>query len=207
MVPGGAHAGTVSIGSRKGEVDMMRLALGRCVRTLATAALGLGLVAWTAGSAAAEELKAGDKAPAFTLKGSDGKTYSLDDFKGKKAVVVAWFPKAFTGGCTKECKSFREHSAEMKKLNVAYFTASVDTPDYNKKFAESLDLDYPILSDPDKSVAKAYGVLNPERGVPNRWTFYIDKNGVIKEVDKKINTTNAGPDVAAKVKELGLAGE
>jgi peroxiredoxin Q/BCP len=161
----------------------------------------------TALAVAADGLKAGDKAPAFSLQGSDGKTYSLADFKGKKAVVVAWFPKAFTGGCTKECKSFREHSSDMKKLGVAYFTASVDTPEYNKKFAESLDLDYPILSDPDKSTATAYGVLNAQRGVPNRWTFYIDKDGVIKEIDKKVNTTNAGPDVAAKVKELGLTSE
>jgi peroxiredoxin Q/BCP len=183
---------------------MLRLALVRSARTWAVALVAVGLVAT---AAVAAELKVGDKAPPFTMQGSDGKTYSLDDFKGKKAVVVAWFPKAFTGGCTKECKSLREHSAGLKKLNVAYFTASVDTPDDNKRFAQTLDLDYPILSDPDKSVAKAYGVLNEQRGVTNRWTFYIDKDGVIREVDKKVNTTNAGPDVAVKVKELGLAGQ
>ena len=77
----------------------------------------------------------------------------------------------------------------------------------NEKFAKSLDLDYPILSDPDKSVAKEYGVLNPERGFANRWTFYIDKEGVIKEIDKKVNAPQAGPDIAAKLKELGLVAE
>jgi peroxiredoxin Q/BCP len=174
-------------------------------RVACGAAVALSLAA--AAAAADDGLKVGDKAPAFSLPGTDGKTYTLADFKGKKAVVVAWFPKAFTGGCTKECKSFRENSSDMKKLGVAYFTASVDTPDYNKKFAESLELDYPILSDADKSIATAYGVLNPQRGVPNRWTFYIDKDGVIREIDKKVNTTNAGPDVAAKVKELGLTGQ
>ena len=122
--------------------------------------IGLGLVGGT-GTARAE-LKVGDQAPPFTLKGSDGKTYSLDQFKGKSAVVIAWFPKAFTGGCTKECKSLRANSKALHDLKVAYFTASVDTPELNKKFAESLDLDYPILSDPDKSVAKAYGVLKPQ---------------------------------------------
>ena len=91
--------------------------------------------------------------------------------------MIAWFPKAFTGGCTKECKSLRENSKALHDLKVAYFTASVDTPEENKKFAKSLDLDYPILSDPDKSVAKEYGVLNPKRGFANRWTFYIDKDG------------------------------
>lgn len=166
---------------------------------VAAAALGVG-----AGAFAAAELKVGDAAPAFKLEGSDGKTYSLDQFKGKQAVVLAWFPKAFTGGCTKECKSLRAATKELKPLNVAYFTASVDAPELNKKFAESLELDYPILSDPDQATAKAYGVMQTARPVAARWTFYIDKQGIIRAIDKKIRTEQAGPDVAAKVKELGL---
>src|SRR3954470_24092926 len=165
--------------------------------------LGLGL----AGPAAAADLKPGDKAPGFSLMGSDGKMYTLDQFKGKKAVVIAWFPKAFTGGCIAECKSLKESSDTLKPLNVAYFTASVDAPDYNKKFAESLMLDYPILSDPDKKVAEAYGVVHGDRKVAERWTFYIDKDGIIKAIDKKINTKQAAADLASKVKELGIAGE
>jgi len=168
--------------------------------------LGIALTSGEAG-AADGELKVGDKAPDFTMPGSDGKSYSLSQFKGKKAVVVAWFPKAFTGGCTAECKSFREHSESLKNLKVAYFTASVDTPEENKRFAESLDLDYPILSDPSKDVAMAYGVVHGERKVPERWTFYIGKDGTIKAIDKKINTKVAGSDLAAKIKELGLTGE
>src|SRR5262249_18766543 len=151
------------------------------------------------------ELKPGDKAPDFSLKASDGKTYTLEQSKGKSAVVTAWFPKAFTGGCTKECKSLRANSKALKDLKIAYFTASVDTAEQNTKFAESLDLDYPILSDPDKSVAKDYGVLNAARGLTNRWTFYIDKEGIIKKIDKEIKVDKAGTDVAEKVKELGLA--
>lgn len=170
------------------------------------AALGLSLALAASVSAAAADLKVGDKAPGFSLQGTDGKTYTLDQFKGKQPVVIAWFPKADTPGCTLECKSLREHSAALKPLNVAYFTASVDTPEDNKKFAEKLGLDYPILSDPDKSTAEAYGVVNPTRKVAQRWTFYIDKDGVVKEVDKKISTKTAGPDVAAKLKALGLAG-
>ncbi len=171
-----------------------------------TAAM-VGLSAIAGASATAGELKVGDRAPEFSMKGSDGKTYTLDQFKGKSAVVIAWFPKAFTGGCTKECKSFRANSEALKPLNVAYFTASVDTPDKNKAFAESLDLDYPILSDPDKTVAEAYGVINPTRGMANRWTFYIDKEGIIRAIDKKVNTDHAGQDLAAKIKELGLEGK
>jgi peroxiredoxin Q/BCP len=168
---------------------------------------GLGLGVALAGAARAADLKPGDKAPPFTLQGSDGKTYSLDQFKGKQAVVLAWFPKAFTPGCTAQCKSYSAGGSVLKPLNVAYFMASVDTPDLNRGFAEKYNADFPILSDPDKSVAKAYGVLNEQRGVTNRWTFYIDKDGVIKEIDKKVNTGQAAAGVAAKVKELGLAGE
>jgi peroxiredoxin Q/BCP len=169
--------------------------------------LGLGIALAAGRQSLAEDLKVGDKAPDFSMKGSDGKSYSLSDFKGKKAVVIAWFPKAFTGGCTAECKSFRANSTALKPLNVAYFTASVDTPDENARFAKSLDLDYPILSDPDKSIAKAYGVLNPQRGMAFRWTFYIDKDGVIRDIDKKVNAPKAGEDLAAKIKELKLAAD
>jgi peroxiredoxin Q/BCP len=179
---------------------MIRI-MGRRLGLLGLGALSLLIVA------AADELKVGDPAPPFSLQGSDGKTYSLEQFKGSSPVVVAWFPKAFTKGCTAECKSLRANSKGLHELKVAYFTASVDTPDDNKRFAESLDLDYPILSDPDKKVAKAYGVLMPARNVAARWTFYIDKAGIIRAIDKQVNAPQAGPDVAAKLKELGLGAD
>lgn len=152
----------------------------------------------------AEPLKVGQDAPDFEMKGSDGKTYKLSDFKGKKPVVIAWFPKAFTPGCTKECKAMAEQGDDIRKYDVAYFTASVDDAEQNKKFAESLSLDYPILSDPSKETAKAYGVLN-DRGMANRWTIYIDKSGKIAHIDQKVSTENHGKDIAARLKELGFA--
>lgn len=148
------------------------------------------------------ELKPGDSAPDFELKGSDGKTYRLSDYKGKKPVVLAWYPKAFTPGCTAECKSMKEQGAEIRDQDAAYFTASVDDAETNKKFAESLSLDYPILSDPTRETAKAYGVLN-DRNMANRWTFYIDKEGKISHIDKSVKTGQHGSDIAAKLKELG----
>lgn len=165
---------------------------------------GLALVLFSMAANAAEDVKVGDKAPDFSMEGSDGKTYKLSDFKGKKAVVVAWYPKAFTGGCTAECKSFKEKGDALKGMNVAYFTASVDDVKKNTDFSKSLSLDYPILSDPDKTVSKAYGVLS-KLGFAQRWTFYIDKEGVIREIDKKINTKDAATDVAAKLKKLKIA--
>ena len=176
----------------------------RVIHLVGLMSVGLLLATGASPGLAADAPKVGDVAPEFSMKGSDGKTYKLSDFKGKKAVVVAWFPKAFTGGCTAECKSFREKGDALKGMKVAYFTASVDDAETNAKFAKSLDLDYPILSDPDKSVAKAYGVLG-SNGFASRWTFYIDKDGKIAEIDKKINTKAAAPDVAEKLKALKIA--
>lgn len=92
----------------------------------------------------------------------------------------------------------------MKKFDVAYFTASCDKPATNKRFAESLLLDYPILSDPSQEVAEAYGVVTEERKLPYRWTFYIGKDGKILAVDKDVNAQSHGADCAKKLKELGV---
>lgn len=150
------------------------------------------------------ELKPGDDAPAFSLKGSDGKTYSLSDFKGKKVVVLAWFRKAFTRGCTKECVSLRDHGKALRKFQAAYFMASVDEPQKNEEFAASHGLDYPILSDPDKSVAEKYGVLRSKGNIANRWTFYIGKDGKILHIDKEVKAGRHGVDIAKKLAELGV---
>ena len=87
---------------------------------------------------------------------------------------------------------------------MAYFAASCDDPETNKKFAASLKLDYPILSDPSRKVAELYGVVTERRKVPFRWTFYIGKDGKILFVDRKVRTASHGDDVAAKLKELGV---
>jgi peroxiredoxin Q/BCP len=88
---------------------------------------------------------------------------------------------------------------------VAFFTASCDDAETNRKFAESLKLDYAILSDPEKGTAKAYGVVHEGRDLPERWTFYIDKDGVVKFIDKKVTPKSHGEDVTKKLEELGIA--
>src|SRR6267142_554193 len=132
-------------------------------------ALVLGSLFLMTNNISAAELKVGDTAPDFSLVGTDGKTYKLSELnKQGKAVVVAWFPRAFTGGCTKECTSFKTDGAKMRDYDVVYFTASNDPAEQNKKFAESLGADYPILSDPDSSVATKYGVYNADRKAAQR---------------------------------------
>ena len=83
-----------------------------------------------------------------------------------------------------------------------YFAASVDDVDTNKKFAEHVEADYPILSDPEKKVATAYGVVTPERQVAQRWTFYIGPDGRIAAIDRKVSPSTAGEDVVKKLDEL-----
>lgn len=87
---------------------------------------------------------------------------------------------------------------------MAYFAASTDDAETNRKFAESLGLDYPILSDPTKETAKAYGVLMA-MGFASRWTFYIGKDGNLLFVDREVSTKTAGADIAKKLGELGVA--
>ncbi len=87
---------------------------------------------------------------------------------------------------------------------MTYFAASVDDPETNKKFAESLDLDYPILSDPGKEVARAYGLLAGDREHAARQTIYIGKDGKILFVDREVDVRTHGADVAAKLRELGI---
>jgi peroxiredoxin Q/BCP len=89
-------------------------------------------------SVQAGDLSVGDPAPDFTLQGSDGGTYTLSDYKGKQAVVIAWFPKAYTSGCTVECKSLAENGHLIRKYDVTYFMASVDDLEDNVGFAEDM---------------------------------------------------------------------
>ncbi len=149
------------------------------------------------------ELKPGDTAPDFSLAGSDGRWYRLSDFHGMDAVVLAWFPKAFTPHCTRECASLGSSHGVLRGFKAKYFGVSVDTVETNRQFARSLGLDYPILSDTDKRVAQSYGVLSAT-GFPARWTFYIGKDGQILDVDKNVHPKSHGPDVARRLAELSV---
>ena len=114
-------------------------------------------------------LEVGDPAPDFELQATDGKTYTLSQFKDKEAVVIAWYPKAFTSGCTIECKSLAQNCHLLKGLEVAYFMASVDPLETNKEFAEENDANFPLLSDPSKSVAEASGGAACPTGAGTSW--------------------------------------
>lgn len=155
-------------------------------------------------SLSAIALDVGDQAPGFTLEATDGNTYTLEQFRNKQAIVIAWYPQAFTSGCTIECKSLAQNGHLLKELDVTYFMASVDPLATNKEFAAENEADFPLLSDPSKEVAKAYEVLYKILRVPKRHTFYIGKNGKILYIDRDIQAATSAEDMAARLKALGI---
>lgn len=161
----------------------------------------LWMAAW---AAQAEVLTVGDPAPDFELQASDGKTYRLSDYRGRQAVVVAWFPKAYTKGCTIECKSLAENGHLIRAYDVSYFMASVDPVEDNAGFAAEQNADFPLLSDPGKGTARAYGVLG-EAGYAARHTFYIGLDGTILAIDREVRPATSAEDMAATLGRLGVA--
>jgi peroxiredoxin Q/BCP len=171
--------------------------------TARAVATGVTNLAFGRGGPSLLTLRAGDPAPDFTLPASDGHEYTLSAFLGRKHVVIAWFPKAFTGGCTVECRSLAAQRPVLDRPTVQFFAASVDTVTTNAEFAGALDLPYPILSDTSKGVARAYGVLGAS-GFASRWTFYIGLDGRILDIDKHVRATSHGLDVVARLTALGI---
>ena len=131
----------------------------------------------------ADNISIGDTAPNFSLQDKNGKSYSLSDYKDKSPVVVYFYPKANTPGCTKEACGIRDDFSKFKENGIVIFGISVDSKEDIKKFADDYNLNFPLLSDKDKTTAKNYDVLN-NFGLANRVTFIIDKNGKIAKILK-----------------------
>ena len=131
-------------------------------------------------------VKEGDSAPDFTLTSDDGKKVKLSDFKGVSNVVLYFYPKDFTSGCTTEACNFRDNISKFKDLNAEVLGVSVDDVDSHKSFKEKEKLNFILLADSDKTVSNEYGVLNMI-GMDSRVTFVIDKNGVVKKIYPKVD--------------------
>jgi peroxiredoxin Q/BCP len=131
---------------------------------------------------AAETPKIGDKAPDFTANDQDGNTVKLADFAGKQAVLLYFYPKDNTPGCTKEACGFRDRLDTLKKDGVAVLGVSMDDAESHKKFIKDHSLNFPLLVDKDGQVASAYGAKMPNGKMARRVSFLIDKNGKIAHV-------------------------
>ena len=153
---------------------------------------------------------AGKAAPGFELPASTGQTIRLDDFKGKKIVVLYFYPRADTPGCTKEACGFRDALADYEKARVAVLGISPDPIKAVEKFAQKFHLNFPLLADEDHSVAERYGVWAEKSmygkkywGVA-RTTFVIGKDGKVLHVFEKVKPEGHDAEVLDWLKENGL---
>ena len=139
-------------------------------------------------------VKVGDPAPDFDLAWQapvgeanppkyENKRIKLSDFKGKKNVVVAFFPAAFSPGCTNEMKQYQASHGAFTAANTQILGVSVDSTWSNRAFREQLGVEFPILSDWKREAAKAYGLYDENSGIARRATFVVDKAGVVRKVD------------------------
>lgn len=141
--------------------------------------------------AAPPSVKVGDQAPGFSLSwfapktggGYDPATIALDQYRGKQTVVLAFFPAAFSPGCTNELKQYQASAGRTAKANTVVLGISVDSTWANRAFREQIGAEFPILSDFKREAARAYGVLNEATGTARRATFVIDPQGVVQHVD------------------------
>lgn len=146
-------------------------------------------------------LKEGDNAPDFTLQTDEGKTVKLSDYKGVSNVVLYFYPKDQTPGCTKEACTYRDNISKFMDYNAKVLGISVDDADSHKSFKEKESLNFPLLADPDKEVTKRYGVLN-QIGLASRTTFVIDRDGKIKKIFVKVDPTENYKDVLEVLKTM-----
>jgi len=152
--------------------------------------------------------KVGNLAPAFALLNQDGETVSLKDFRDQKNVVLYFYPKAMTPGCTTQACGLRDASAELAKFDAVAIGISPDSPARLKKFEERDGLNFTLLSDEDHSVADKYGAWGPKKFMGRefdgilRTTFLIGKDGRLKHVMDKVKTKSHHDDVLALLAEL-----
>jgi peroxiredoxin Q/BCP len=148
------------------------------------------------------KLKVGDIAPDFSLTDEHGRPVSLKDFLGKKPVVLYFYPKDFTSGCTTEACSFRDDYKNYEQKGAVVIGVSLDSVRSHERFSERYNLPFPILSDNRKTVAKAYGVLGTGGFLAKRVTFIIDKEGKIAAVFPKVDVKRHSQEVLKALDQL-----
>ena len=142
----------------------------------------------------ARNINEGDTAPDFTLEDAQGNKYTLSDYRGEKPVVLYFYPKAGTPGCTDQACGIRDEYSKFKENNIQVLGVSVDSKDALKEFISENNLNFPLLSDSDKKVSEKYGVLN-NIGFASRITFIIDRNGKIAHIMRDVDVNTHARDV------------
>lgn len=147
-------------------------------------------------------IKVGEKAPQFRVKTTTGEEVTNESFRGKN-LVLYFFPKAFTAGCTIESKQFRDAVPDLRELGAEVVGVSVDSLETQCEFAKSLDANFAMIGDQDKSVSRAFDVLWPIIGKAQRVTFVIDGEGIVRAVfHHEVLVGKHLDDVRAFIKKL-----
>lgn len=128
-----------------------------------------------------KHLSEGIAAPDFSLSDQNGNNVQLSAFRGKKHVILYFYPKDDTPGCTKEACTFQEDLSKFTSMEVEILGISTDDASSHQAFARKYQLSFPLLADPDKKVTQAYHALN-EKGYANRITYLIDKGGILRRI-------------------------
>lgn len=149
------------------------------------AVASLALVTATAGAASMP--KVGDAAPVFTAQDQNGKTVNLADVIGKKIVLLYFYPKDFTSGCTKEACGFRDRMGDLQKDNVEVIGVSFDSTESHVKFAAKYNLNFPLIPDPDGKIVDLYGARVDHLDIAHRVSFLIGLDGKIAHVTESGN--------------------
>lgn len=150
-----------------------------------------------------EGLKAGDKLPNFGAKDQNGNDFYIESVLGKKVLVIYFYPKDDTPGCTKQACFLRDQYEDFKAIGAEVIGISGDSVPAHRKFASKYDLPFVLLSDGDKSLRKLFGVKANLLGLlPGRVTYVVDKNGIIQMVFDDMNATNHLEKTVEKVKSL-----
>jgi thioredoxin-dependent peroxiredoxin len=155
---------------------------------------------WAAGI----HMKEGQKAPDFELEDQNSQKVRMSDYTGKNWIVLYFYPKDDTPGCTKEACSFRDNLNQLQALNAAVLGVSVDDSRSHQKFYEKFNLNFPILSDREYRVCQLYGTLNHFMGIKlaRRSTFLIDLEGIIRKVFPRVQPKDHAVEVAHTLSEF-----
>jgi len=146
----------------------------------------------------------GDPAPDFTAPSTSGDKVTLSDFRGKKNVLLAFFPLAFTGTCSIELKCFTEDYDQFAGKDVEILPISVDSTDSLKEFKNKLGMKTELLSDFKRDISRAYGVLNEDKFYSNRAYFLVDREGIVRwsHVEKHGGMRRENSEILARIAEL-----
>jgi peroxiredoxin Q/BCP len=176
---------------------MMKLSMLLLIVFVGCAMAGLG------NGFAAGLPKVGDKAPAFEAPASDGSVVRLADHVGKANIVLYFYPKDDTPGCTKQACGIRDAFDELSDLNAIVFGVSFDSVESHKRFVEKHNLPFLLLADTGKKLAIAYGAATEESRTPSRATFVIDRDGKIAFVNPKVNPSTHAAELRTVLTGLG----